>query len=102
MRLADLIATPAPGADAVEIAGLAYDSRRIMPGALFFCVRGQHSDGHDFAAQAVGEGAVALVVERPLNLGVPEVVVPSARAAMGPVAARFHGDPSAQLRVVGV
>jgi UDP-N-acetylmuramoyl-L-alanyl-D-glutamate--2,6-diaminopimelate ligase len=93
----------------VEIAGLAYDSRVVAPGTLFFCVPGEHSDGHDFAAQAVRDGAVALVVERPLGLGVPEVLVESVRAAMGPLAARFYGDASgffdeagARLRVVGV
>jgi UDP-N-acetylmuramoyl-L-alanyl-D-glutamate--2,6-diaminopimelate ligase len=102
MRLAELIPTATPGSEAVEISALAYDSRQVTPGALFFCVKGEHSDGHDFAAQAVGAGAVALVVEHALDLGVPEVLVPSARAAMGPVAARFHGDPSAELRVVGV
>lgn len=102
MKFNELIATDAPGADAVEVAGLAYDSRQVTPGTLFFCVRGAHSDGHDFAAQAVQKGAAALVVERRLGLGVPEAVVPSVRAAMGPVAARFHGDPSARLRVVGV
>ncbi len=102
MRLADLIATTVPDADAVEIADLAFDSRKVTPGALFFCVTGAHSDGHDFAGQAVRAGAAALVVERPLGLGVPEVLVPSARAAMAPLAARFYGDPSARLRVVGV
>ena len=89
------------GAD-VEIAGLAYDSRSVRPGALFFCVAGFQSDGHEFAAQAVADGAVALVVERPLGLGVPEVLVASVRAAMGPVASRFYGDPTASLRVVGI
>src|SRR5271157_3173755 len=89
-------------AAAVEIASLAYDSRRVEPGALFFCVPGEHADGHDHAARAVRAGAVALVVERPLRQGVPEVVVESARAAMGPVAARFYGDPTAELQVVGV
>ncbi len=93
---------PAGDAAAVEIASLAYDSRRVQPGALFFCVPGEHSDGHHHAAQAVAAGAAALVVERPLGQGVPEVVVESARAAMGPVAARFYGDPTAELRVVGV
>jgi UDP-N-acetylmuramoyl-L-alanyl-D-glutamate--2,6-diaminopimelate ligase len=87
---------------AVEITGLAYDSRAVQSGTLFFCVEGQHSDGHDYAAQAVRNGAVALVVERALDLGVPEVLARSARAAMGPLAARFNGDPSAELRVVGV
>jgi UDP-N-acetylmuramoyl-L-alanyl-D-glutamate--2,6-diaminopimelate ligase len=108
MRLAELIpaglgASGVTGETAaVEIEGLAYDSRRVQPGTLFFCVPGGHSDGHDHAAQAVAAGAAALVVERPLGLGVPEVLVPSARAAEGPVAARFYGDPSATLEVVGV
>ncbi|HEY7953547.1 MAG TPA: UDP-N-acetylmuramoyl-L-alanyl-D-glutamate--2,6-diaminopimelate ligase [Solirubrobacteraceae bacterium] len=86
----------------MEIRGLAYDSRNVRSGDLFLCVSGEHSDGHDFAAQAVRSGAVALVVERRLGLGVPEVVLPSVRAAMGPLVARFYGDPSTRLRVVGV
>jgi UDP-N-acetylmuramoyl-L-alanyl-D-glutamate--2,6-diaminopimelate ligase len=102
MRLAELIGAPAPSADAVEISGLACDSRKVTPGDLFLCVSGEHSDGHDFAAQAIRAGAAALVVERPLGLGVPEVVLPSVRAAMGPVAATFYGDPTTRLRVVGV
>ena len=103
MRLDQLIAADLAGEDAaIEIHDLAYDSRRVRPGTLFFCVPGFRSDGHEFAAQAVRDGAVALVVERPLGLGVPEVVVPSVRGAMGPVAARFHGDPTSELRVVGV
>jgi UDP-N-acetylmuramoyl-L-alanyl-D-glutamate--2,6-diaminopimelate ligase len=108
MRLADLVpaelgASGLAGEDAaVEIADLAYDSRRVGPGALFFCVPGERSDGHDHAAQAVRAGAAALVVERPLGLGAPEVLVRSARAAMGPVAARFHGDPARELPVLGV
>jgi UDP-N-acetylmuramoyl-L-alanyl-D-glutamate--2,6-diaminopimelate ligase len=86
----------------VEITGLAYDSREVRAGDLFFCVSGFRSDGHRFAPEAVRAGAAALVVERPLDLGVPEVVVASARAAMAPAAARFYGDPASTLRVVGV
>jgi UDP-N-acetylmuramoyl-L-alanyl-D-glutamate--2,6-diaminopimelate ligase len=86
----------------VEIAGLAYDSRAVRGGELFFCVSGFQSDGHEFAPQAVAGGAAALIVERPLGLGVPEVLVESARAVMAPIAARFFGDPTAELRVVGI
>ncbi len=86
----------------VQISGLAYDSRAVKPGYLFFCVSGFRSDGHDFAAQALDAGAAALVVERPLALGLPEVLVDSARRAMAPVAARFYGEPARELRVVGV
>jgi UDP-N-acetylmuramoyl-L-alanyl-D-glutamate--2,6-diaminopimelate ligase len=90
------------GAPAVEISGLAYDNRSVTPGTLFFCVRGFKVDGHDFAPDAVERGAAALVVERPLGLGVPEVVVADVRATMAEVAARFHGDPTRTLRVVGI
>jgi UDP-N-acetylmuramoyl-L-alanyl-D-glutamate--2,6-diaminopimelate ligase len=90
------------GPDDVEVTGLAYDSRRVGPGTLYFCVTGFERDGHEFAPQAVAAGAPALVVERPLGLGVPEVVVDDVRAAMAPAAARFHGDPTAALRVVGI
>jgi UDP-N-acetylmuramoyl-L-alanyl-D-glutamate--2,6-diaminopimelate ligase len=90
------------GAPEVEISGLAYDNRSVTPGTLFFCVPGFKVDGHDFAPDAVERGAAALVCARPLGLGVPEVVVDDVRAAMAEVAARFHGDPTARLRVVGI
>ena len=86
----------------VEISSLAYASDQVRDGSLFFCVPGFRADGHDFAPQAVQAGAAALVCQRPLGLGVPEVVVQDVRAAMGPAAARFHGDPTAELRVVGI
>nr|MDQ6915555.1 Mur ligase family protein [Actinomycetota bacterium] len=86
----------------VEVGALAYDSRAVTPGTLFFCVPGYTTDGHEFAPEAVARGAVALVVERPLGLGVPEVVVDSVRTAMAPAAARFYGHPTAELDVVGV
>jgi UDP-N-acetylmuramoyl-L-alanyl-D-glutamate--2,6-diaminopimelate ligase len=92
----------ATAAGETEVTALAYDNRTVQPGTLFFCVPGYTRDGHDFAPDAVERGASALVVERPLGLGVPEVVVPSVRAAMGPAAAAFHGRPSEQLAVVGV
>src|SRR5215210_2325377 len=85
-----------------EVSSLAYDQRSVLPGALFFCVRGFTRDGHDFAADAVARGAVALVVDHPLHAGVPEIVVDDVRAAMAPAAARLHGDPTATLRTVGV
>src|SRR6185503_6883425 len=99
MTLRDLLGA---GPDDVEITGLAYDNRAVAPGTLFFCVPGFTRDGHDFAPDAVARGAAALVVCRPLGLGVPEVRVEDVRAAMAQAAARFHGDPTAQLRVVGI
>jgi UDP-N-acetylmuramoyl-L-alanyl-D-glutamate--2,6-diaminopimelate ligase len=91
------------GDGSVGIADLVYDSRRVEPGTLFFCVVGEKADGHEFAPRAVEEGAAALVVERELTeLAVPQVVVPDSRRAMAPLAAKFWRDPTAKLRVVGV
>jgi UDP-N-acetylmuramoyl-L-alanyl-D-glutamate--2,6-diaminopimelate ligase len=106
VKLRDLIAgvevRSAVGDLDVELASLAYDSRKVGPGTLFFCVPGEKADGHEFAVAAVEAGAVGLVVERELELGVAQVVVDDARAAMAPLAARFWGDPTSELRVVGV
>ena len=86
----------------VEIGDLVYDARAVGPGSLFFCVPGSRADGHDFAADAVANGAVALVVERPLELDVPQLVVADARRAMAPVADEFFDRPSAELQIAGV
>jgi UDP-N-acetylmuramoyl-L-alanyl-D-glutamate--2,6-diaminopimelate ligase len=102
MRLDRIIAGAPAGQGELDITDLAYDNRAVRPGTLFFCVPGFTRDGHDFAADAIARGAVALVVERPLGLGVPEVQVASVRAAMAPAAAAFYGDPTAELETVGV
>src|SRR3954454_12525867 len=91
-----------PPAGDAEIAALAYRSESVTEGALFFCVRGFAADGHDFASDAIDRGAAALVCERPLGLGVPEVLVTDVRAAMAPIAAAFYGHPTRELRMVGV
>src|SRR5438067_3837825 len=106
MHLERVIAALAP-ADVlrrapVEIGDLAYDARAAEPGSLFFCVPGSRADGHEFAADAVANGAVALVVERPVDLHVPQLVVPDVRRAMAPLAEEFFGRPSEELQVAGV
>lgn len=88
--------------DDVRITGLSYDSRTTEPGDLFFCVPGAKSDGHDHAPAALARGAVALCVERPLRLGVAEIVVGDARRSMGRIAAHFYDHPASDLLVLGV
>jgi UDP-N-acetylmuramoyl-L-alanyl-D-glutamate--2,6-diaminopimelate ligase len=90
------------GDASVDVTGVTHDSRQVGPGSLFCCVPGRVTDGHDHAPGAVAAGAVALLCERPLDLPVAQVVVADARATMGPVAAAFHGHPSASMDVVGV
>src|SRR3954462_13638424 len=107
MELGELIrasglAAEVRGDPSVEVRDLSYDSRRVGEGTLFFCFPGEKTDGHDFAGTAATAGAVALVVERPLELEVPQVRVEDARAAMAPIAAAFNEDPTSELTVVGI
>ena len=85
-----------------EITSIEFDSRAVQPGSLFCCLRGEHTDGHDHAGAAVAAGAVALLADRPLDLGVPCIVVPDTRPAMAELAVRFHGDPASAMTVVGI
>jgi len=85
-----------------DVSSLTHDSRRVGPGSCFACVPGASTDGHLYAPAAVDAGAVALLVERPLELGVAEAKVVSVRQVLGPAAARLHGFPSRSMRCVGV
>ena len=106
MELDALIRALAPseviGARPVEIGDLAYDTRALRAGALYFCVLGARVDGHALAWEAIERGAVALVVERPLEVGVPQLVVESSRAAMAVAADVFFGEPTKELEIAGV
>ena len=108
-RLAELMAVVpdrlAPhllGAGDVVVRGVQQDSRRVGSGDLFVCIVGELADGHDFAAAAVESGATALVVERPLDLEIPQLLVTDTRGAVGPLASELLGAPSRQMVVVGI
>jgi UDP-N-acetylmuramoyl-L-alanyl-D-glutamate--2,6-diaminopimelate ligase len=106
MDLALLIDALAPvevvGRAPVDVTDLAYDARDAGPGSLYFCIPGSRADGHDFAREAVANGAAALVVQRALDLPVPQLVVGDARRAMPVAADEFFGRPTEQLEVAGV
>jgi UDP-N-acetylmuramoyl-L-alanyl-D-glutamate--2,6-diaminopimelate ligase len=107
VQLADLLTEVASyaihGDSRVEIRGVTHDSRDVQPGFVFCAIRGAHYDGHDFAGDAARRGAAALVVERRLeDVALPQVIVPSVRAAIGLISSAFWGHPSRSLRVIGV
>ena len=78
------------------------DSRRVTPGSLYVCLRGTSFDGHDFAGQAVVDGAVALLVDHPVDAPVAQIVVDDTRVRVGPIAALLAGHPSRSLTTVGI
>ncbi|RUS48438.1 UDP-N-acetylmuramoyl-L-alanyl-D-glutamate--2,6-diaminopimelate ligase [Cohnella sp. AR92] len=106
MRLRELtnhlLVSSTVGDDDLLVQGIEADSRKAAPGQLFFCLPGHTVDGHDFAPQAVSQGAIALVVSRRLELDVPQVIVPDVRQALAILADVWFGHPSAKLKPIGV
>lgn len=90
----------------LEIAEIAYDSRRVKPGTLFVAIRGEKTDGNKFVADAAARGAVAVISEEArantLPASLPWIQVPSARKALAIAGANFHARPAEVLKLVGV
>ena len=102
-RIAEsLYSSQVVGDPAIEITDLAYDTRAVTEGALFFCVRGARFDGHELADRAIDSGAAALVVEHPVASKVPQIIVEDSRAAMAAAAQVFFGHPSQELEIAAV
>ena len=90
------------GVPPAAFAALRSDSRRVEPGDLFCAVPGLRVDGHAFIASAARAGAGGAVVERWVDVDIPQLVVPDTRAAVSHLAALFAGDPGASLRLIGI
>lgn len=86
----------------VEINNICVDSREAKLGDLFVCLPGFVVDGHDYALNAIGRGAVALLCERELPIEIPQIIVPNARRALAIIAAKFYNYPSEKLRLIGI
>lgn len=85
-----------------KISGMEIDSRKVKSGDLFICLPGFTVDGHDYAAQAIQKGATALVVERQLELDIPQLIVSSCRHAMAVLSDHFFEYPSRTLNMIGI
>ncbi|MGA2073389.1 MAG: UDP-N-acetylmuramoyl-L-alanyl-D-glutamate--2,6-diaminopimelate ligase [Terriglobia bacterium] len=87
-----------------EVTSLAYDSRQVQRGSLFFAIQGEKADGHTFAPQALDRGAVAVVSERlpPKELASRWVRVPRIRRALSTAGRRFYEQPDLHLKLVGI
>lgn len=86
----------------VLISDITNDSKQVSHGSMYCCVVGDHTDGHDFAQDALNAGASALLVERKLPIDCAQVIVSDARRAMGEMASAFYDHPSKRMRVVGI
>lgn len=86
----------------VEISGISYNSKTTKEGDIFICLVGEHSDGHEYAKMAIENGALALLVEHPLDIKIPQVVVENTRHRIADIADRFYSRPSLGLNLIGI
>lgn len=85
-----------------EIFDITYNSKEVTKGSLFVCIRGENSDGHDFAKDAEKNGAAAILCERPLQVKIPQIVVSSTRKALSKVFSCFYDNPQNKLKIIGL
>ncbi len=85
-----------------EIMGVSYNSKKTVPNDLFICLTGEHVDGHEYAEEAFANGARACIVERRLNLDVPQIVVDDTSQIIAQISDLFYGSPSKKLNIIGV
>ena len=106
MKLGPLLESaqiPVPaGAAELDVRAIAYDSRRAAPGSLFVAIEGFHRDGHEFVADAVKQGAVAVVAQHKIRTKAPVAVVADSRAALADLAAEVFEHPTRKLKLVAV
>ena len=86
----------------IEVTGVTADSRKAGPGVVFACIKGEKSDGHDFAQAAVKAGCAAVLAERPTGASVPEILVADSHEAYALCCANFFENPGAKMKLVGV
>src|SRR5664279_6186284 len=92
----------AVGPKNISVTGLAYDSRRVQPGDLFFAVKGVHSDGHQFLDEVKMKGAVAAIVQEKMPSSLPQFVAPEMSEVMALMADLFYDHPSTKIPVIGI
>lgn len=88
----------------IEVTGISYDSRKVAPGHVFVCIEGYKTDGHDYIRAALEKGAVALMIQKPVEVpaGIPYVQTTDTRKALALISSNFAGNPSDQLKMIGV
>lgn len=86
----------------VEISGISYNSQTVKEGDMFICIRGEASDGHKYASDAVKKGAAALFCEEEMPFDVPQIIVEDTKRTMADIAAAFYCEPSKSINLYGV
>lgn len=86
----------------IQITGIAYDSRNILPGNVFVCIKGFETDGHKYAAMAVKNGASVIVAQDKVDVDAPVWYVDDSRVAIAQMACRYYDNPSKKFKLIGV
>ena len=86
----------------IDITGIAYDSRNVLPGNIFVCIKGFETDGHKYAEMAVKNGASLIVAEDKIDVDVPVWYVENSRIEIAEMACKYYGNPSSKVKLIGI
>ena len=86
----------------IDITGIAYDSRNVLPGNIFVCIKGFETDGHKYAEMAVKNGASLIVAEDKIDVDVPVWYVENSRVEIAEMACKYYGNPSSKFKLIGI
>ena len=89
----------------VEIATVQFDSRKVAEKTLFVAQSGTQVDGHNFIAQSIQSGAVAVICERKpdeISEGITYIMVENSSIALGIIASNYYGNPTEKLKLIGI
>ena len=90
------------GTDNPDVTNLSCDTSTVTQDSLFFCLKGQQYDGHNFFRKVIGDGAVAIVTERKLDTSLLQIIVPSTRIAMSVCAKNFYENDADKMRLIAI
>lgn len=86
----------------VEITGISYNSKTTNKNDIFICLKGEHSDGHNYAQTAQTQGAAVILCEKKLDISIPQIIVKDSRHTIANVAAAFYNYPSKNINLIGI
>ena len=86
----------------IEVTSISYDSRSVKPGDIFVCLVGEKNDGHNYVDEVLLKGAVAIIAAKKINSSAPVIYVNDTQVAIAKLASFFYGEPSKDIRIIGV
>ncbi|MDD4110608.1 MAG: UDP-N-acetylmuramoyl-L-alanyl-D-glutamate--2,6-diaminopimelate ligase [Clostridia bacterium] len=86
----------------LQVDNLTYDSKKVVGGTVFFCLKGENADGHNYVNDAVAKGATLIICQRQVQVNIPQIIVENSRKAFSICCRNFFGNPIKDLKLIAI